>query len=62
MQEKAGSPANSVGEFKKGEDKRGKSARGNLLAVVPMFDDSDEGSDDLVIDIPAVPLQSVHFV
>lgn len=46
----------SVGESKKGEGKRGKSAGGNLLAVVPMFDDSDEGSDDLVIDIPAVPL------
>lgn len=45
----------SGGDSKKGEGKRMKSA-GNPLAVAPMFDDSDEGSDDLVIDIPAVPL------
>ncbi|XP_062572179.1 histone-lysine N-methyltransferase NSD2-like [Saccostrea cucullata] len=45
----------SVGEPKKTEGKRVKPA-GNPLAVAPMFDDSDEGSDDLVIDIPAVPL------
>jgi hypothetical protein len=45
----------SMGESKKGDGKRVKPA-GNPLAVAPMFDDSDEGSDDLVIDIPAVPL------
>lgn len=46
----------SVGEFKKGEGKRGKSVGGNFLVVVLMFDDSDEGLDDLVIDILVVSL------